>query len=296
KDFESNGKIKSTAAQRTEKRGPRRLNERYLLRRDRLHLVLDLLNALPKHYKLEIDFKDKKGEKCGQFKKNAEPKLAYLPKQEGQKAEFLFKESYQEMLDGLGIENKKKSRVPYDWTLYYLRQKALSKEITLEELAWVLLSYNQKRGYEKTEVEDKSTKEGEIVEELDLRVKEVTSKADKDGKRYYEIHLDGNDNFVYNEYSDVQMTFKDDLKEIIKTSKVDEQGNIDDKKTEFTVVDIYPLEIKDVHYEKDDGKHKYTLTYQNGWQEIKQPKNFTFRYKNALDKSYDYIVETVYDN
>ena len=59
-DFERSGKIKSTAAQRTEKRGPRRLNERYLLRRDRLHLVLELLDALPKHYKLEIDFENKK--------------------------------------------------------------------------------------------------------------------------------------------------------------------------------------------------------------------------------------------
>ena len=299
KDFESSGKIKSTAAQRTEKRGPRRLNERYLLRRDRLHLVLNLLDALPKHYKLEIDFKNKKGEKSGQFKKNSEPKLAYLSKQKDKKAEFLFMDSYKEMLDDIGstnVKNKKGNRIPYDWTLYYLREKALSEEITLEELAWVLLSYNQKRGYEKTEVEDKSTKENEIVEELDLRVKEVISKTDKEEKQYYEIHLEGNDNFAYNEYSDVQMTFKDDLKEIVKTSKVDEQGNIDEKKTEFRVVDIYPLEIKDVYYEKDDGKHKYTLTYQNGWQEEKQPKNFTFRYKNALNKSYDYIVETVYDN
>ena len=37
---------------------------------------------------------------------------------------------------------------------------------SLEELAWVLLSYNQKRGYEKIEVEDKSTKDNEVVEEL----------------------------------------------------------------------------------------------------------------------------------
>lgn len=295
-DFERSGKIKSLAAQRTEKMGARRLNERYLLRRDRLHLVLNLLKALPKHYQLDIDFTNEKDEKCGQFKKNKEPKLAYLPKSKGEKAKFLFKESYQEMLDELGIENKKKSRIPYDWTLYYLRQKALSKEISIEELAWVLLSYNQKRGYEKTEVEDKSTKEGEIVEELDLRVKEVVPKSDKDGKRFYEVHLDGNDNFIYEEYSDMQMTFKDDLKEIIKSSKVDEQGNIDNNKTEFTIVDIYPLEIKDVNYEKTEGKHKYTLTYQNGWQEVKQPNKFTFRYKNAINKSYDYIVETVYDN
>lgn len=295
-DFERNGKIKSAAAQRTEKRGPRRLNERYLLRRDRLHLVLELLDALPNHYKLEIDFTNAKGEKCGQFKTNKEPKLAYYPKQEGEKAKFLFRESYQEMLNELGIENKKKSRIPYDWTLYFLRQKALSQKISLEEFAWVLLSYNQKRGYEKTEVEDKSTKDGEIIEELDLRVKNVIPKIDREGKHFYEVHLDGNDSFAYNEYSDVQMTFNDDLKEIIKTSKVDEQGNIDNRQTEFTIIDIYTLEIKDVLYEKADGKHKYTLTYQNGWQEIKQPNNYTFRYKNALDKPYDYIVETFYDN
>ncbi|QDH80926.1 hypothetical protein FKX85_18500 [Echinicola soli] len=300
KDFESSGKIKSTAAQRTEKRGSRRLNERYLLRRDRLHLILDLLDALPKHYKLEIDFTNSKGEKCGQFKPNKEPKLAYLPKQKGKKAEFLFMDSYKEMLDDIGneeIKNENGKRIPYDWTLYYLRQKALSEKIALEELAWILLSYNQKRGYEKTEVEDKSTKEGEIVEELDLRVKEVISKRTEEGKQFYEVHLDGNDSFIYNEYSDIQMTFKDDLKEVIKTSKVDEQGNTDDKKSEFKVVDIYPLKIMKVNYKKESRKHKYTLKYHNGWEENKPPReNYTFNYNNAINKFYDYIIETVYDN
>lgn len=297
-DFEKSGKIKSTASQRTERRCSRRLKERYLLRRDRLHLVLDLLEALPQHYKLEIDFTNKNGEKCGQFKTNKEPKLAYLPKQTNKKAKFLFMDSYQEMLDDVNndnIKNIKGRRIPYDWTLYYLRQKALSKKISLEELAWVLLSYNQKRGYEKTEVENVSTKDNEFVEEFDLRVKEVIPKLDKNGKQYYEIHLDGIDNLVYNEYSNIQMTFKDDLKEIKKISKVDEQGNTDYKKTEFTVTDIYSLEIRDIYYEKDDKNHRYTLTYQNGWTEISTSKNFTFKYKNALNKPYDYIIETVYD-
>lgn len=297
-DFEKSGKIKSSAAQRTEKRGSRRLNERYLLRRDRLHIVLDLLEALPTHYRLEINFTNSKGEKSGKFREYKEPKLAYFPKQKEQKAKFLFIDSYKEMLNDIGnenIKNQKGNRIPYDWTLYYLRQKALSEKITLEELAWVLLSYNQKRGYEKIEVEDKSTKKNEFIEELDLRVIEVISKLDKTNKRFFEVHLEGNDNLIYNEYSDVQMTFKDDLKEIIKTSKVDDQGNIDEKKTEFTVVDIYPLEIKKVNYENEDGKHKYTLTYQNGWEEIKSPQNYIFKYKNALYKSYDYVVETTYD-
>lgn len=292
-DFESSGKIKSTAAQRTEKRIARRMNERFILRRDRLHLVLNLLNALPKHYKLEIDFTNLKGEKCGQFKSNREPKLAYLPKLKESKAEFLFKDSYQKMLDELGIENKKHSRIPYDWTLYYLRQKALESEITLEELAWVLLSYNQKRGYEKIEVENKSEKENEIAEELDLRVKNVSALFDKEGRKFFRVELDSIENFIYNEYSDAQMTFEGDLKEVKLTSKIDETGNVISK--EFSVTDIYPLRIKDVKYEKRDGRHKYTLTYHNGWTEEKQPKSYTFRYEKAKGNEYEYIVETVYD-
>ncbi|WP_458627354.1 type II CRISPR RNA-guided endonuclease Cas9 [Winogradskyella sp. PC D3.3] len=299
KDFESSGKIKSTAAQRTEKRGSRRLNERYLLRRDRLHLVLNLLDTLPKHYKLDIDFTNSKGEKSGQFKKNKEPKIAYLPITKGKKTEFLFMDSYIDMLNDVGDENvtnKKGKRIPYDWTLYYLRQKALSHKISLEELAWVLLSYNQKRGYEKTEVEDKSNKEGEIIEELDLRVKDVFFKVDKEERPYYEVHLEGNDNFIYSEYSNQQMTFKGDLKEVIKTSKVDEEGNVDNKKTEFKIIDIYELKIQDVKYEKENNKHKYILKYENGWVEEKPPiNNFTYKYQNAQNKPYDYIVETVYD-
>lgn len=292
-DFESNGKIRSAAAQRRESRTPRRMNERFILRRDRLHLVLNLLNTLPKHYKLEIDFTNAKGKKSGQFKSNRETKLAYLPKPKDRKAEFLFKDSYQEMLNELGIENKKHSRIPYDWTLYYLRQKALKSKITLEELAWVLLSYNQKRGYEKIEVENKSDRENEIVEELDLRVKNVTKLSDREEKKYFRVELDSNDSFAYNEYSDVQMTFKDDLKEVKIVSKIDETGTTTSK--EFSVVDIFPLKIRNVKYEKQDGKHKYTLTFHNGWEEIKQPKNYTFRYEKAKGKEYEYIVETVYD-
>jgi hypothetical protein len=30
---------------------------------------------------------------------------------------------------------------------YYLRKKALSHKITKEELAWLILNFNQKRGY-----------------------------------------------------------------------------------------------------------------------------------------------------
>ncbi len=83
------------------------------------------------------------------------------------------------------------------------------------------------------------------------------------------------------------------LKEVKIISKIDETGTV--KSREYTIVDIFPLGIKDVKYEKQDGKHKYTLIYNNGWEEVKQPKNFTFRYEKAKSKEYEYIVETVYD-
>lgn len=292
-DFESSGKIKSAAAQRRESRTPRRMNERFILRRDRLHLVLNLLNTLPAHYKLEIDF-TRNNEKCGQFKSYKEPKLAYAQNTINPKNyDFLFQDSYQEMLNELGVRNEKKHRVPYDWTLYYLRQKALKSKITLEELAWVLLSYNQKRGYEKIEIENKSEKENEIVEELDLRVKNVTESSDNEGKKFFKVELDSIDSFVYNEYSDIQMTFENDLKEVKIISKIDDTGTITSR--EISVVDIFSLQIKDVKYEKQDGKHKYTLIYNNGWEEVKQPQNFTFRYEKAKNKEYEFIVETTYD-
>jgi len=292
-DFESKGKIKSSTSQRTDYRGARRNIERFLLRRDRLHIILNLLNTLPEHYKIEIDF-ERNGKRCGQFKNYKEPKIQYIQnKVDKKKYDFLFEDTYKEMLCELNIEHKKKNLIPRDWTLYYLRKKALSKKISLEELAWVLLSYNQKRGYEKIEVENKVTKENEIIEELDLRVKDVTGEIDIKGEKYFKVELDGNDRLTYNEYSSLQMTFKNDLKEVKIISQIDDSGNIIGK--ELTIVDIYPLMIKDVTYERDGEKHNYSLTYQNGWQEIKSPKKYTSRYTNVINKPFEYIVETIYD-
>ena len=50
-----------------------------------------------------------------------------------------FKASHPESMSG--------RMIPADWTLYYLRKKALMQKISKEELAWILLNFNQKRGY-----------------------------------------------------------------------------------------------------------------------------------------------------
>ena len=94
--FESGAKLESTASKRTAQRSPRKLNERYLLRRDRLHCVLNLLNALPEHYKLSIEFENDKGKRSGKFKKGTEEKVAYY-KDENGKFQFLFEVAYLQM-------------------------------------------------------------------------------------------------------------------------------------------------------------------------------------------------------
>ena len=144
-------------AERTGYRGVRRLIQRNLLRRERLHRVLNILNFLPEHYANAIDFE----KHFGQFKKGQEIKLNYKKTIEG-KHEFLFMDSFQEMVNEF-LKNQQSTKIPLDWTLYYLRKKALSKKISKEELAWVLLNFNQKRGYYQLrgEEEENETKKKE---------------------------------------------------------------------------------------------------------------------------------------
>lgn len=138
-----NSTVKSAAAQRTDYRGMRRLRERNLLRRERLLRVLNILGFLPEHYAKKIN-------RYGKFVDVSEPKIAWTKNADG-KQEFLFQESFKEMLADFAQNQpqlvEKDKKIPYDWTIYYLRKKALSQPITKEELAWISLQFNQKRGY-----------------------------------------------------------------------------------------------------------------------------------------------------
>ena len=69
-NFDAGNSISQTA-ERTGFRGVRRLRERNLLRRERLHRILNLLEFLPEHYAQELD-------RYGKFSANAEPKLPLL--------------------------------------------------------------------------------------------------------------------------------------------------------------------------------------------------------------------------
>ena len=289
--FNAGQKIISAAGNRTTLHRARITKERYLLRRDRLHLVLNLLEALPEHYKIEIDF-EYNDKKCGQFKEVTEPKITYLPTKNGEnKYAFYFEEAFEEMIEELqkvnpDIKNEKGKRVPKDWTLYYLRQKALREKISLEELAWVLLSYNQKRGTELDEIDIENEKFDEIKELLDLKVLKAERKENKD-EVYYEVVLNDAENFTYKEYTTEQLTFENDIKEVLKISKLDEAGNIEKEKTIYQINDLYELKLSRIDCkETDDKKFKYLydLIYTNGWNNIKKKQKPNKSYYDLAKK------------
>jgi CRISPR-associated endonuclease Csn1 len=303
--FETGGKLKSAASQKTTDKTIRKLNERFLLRRDRLHCVLNLMKTLPEHYKVSIDFETKKGYRCGKFKNGTQEKIAYEKDNRG-KFHFIFTDAYSEMkkeFKALNLSlfynkpNGKEIEIPYDWTLYYLRKKALTKEITKEELAWVTLSFNQKRGYTKTIAQDeKLQKEGELSEVFIGKVKSVTEVESKGGSKVFTIILvDENENeiYTYKEESWKQITIVNDLKEVEKTSKYDDEGNINDKDTTFIVKEIRSLKISDVKYTNRKVKENnlFEVELETGW--IKeQLSKYLPKWKDTIR---DFIIKTTYD-
>ncbi len=184
------GQSHSQTADRTSYRGIRRLYQRNNLRRERLHRVLNILGFLPEHYADNIDFNNK----LGQFKPNTEVKLNYCKNSDG-KYEFIFKNSFYEMMNEfkqkqpeLFYTNNKgvETKIPYDWTIYYLRKKALTNRITKEELAWLILNFNQKRGYYQLRGED--IEEDKNKQFVQLKVKElVDTGGEVKGKKLYDV-------------------------------------------------------------------------------------------------------------
>ncbi len=114
-------------------------------------------------------------------------------------------------------------KVPYDWTIYYLRKKALSEKITKEELAWILLNFNQKRGYYQLRGEEEEEKKNRLEDFYALKVVEVEQTDDKKGKDiWYNVHLENG--WIYRRSSNVPLDWKDKIKEFIVTTELNEDG------------------------------------------------------------------------
>lgn len=221
-DFDR-GVTQSQTAVRTAFRSVRRIRERSLLRRERLHKVLHKLGFLPEHYLAEIDFE----KRPGKIKVDAEPKLAWRKNELGQ-MEFLFQDSFQEMVADFAVHQpdlvKDNKRIPYDWTIYYLRQKALTQKIAKEELAWILLNFNQKRGYYQLRGEDEEETPNKLKEYYALKVLRVESTDEKKGKEtWYNVHLENG--WIYRRTSAVPLNWEGMVKEFIVTTDVNEDGS-----------------------------------------------------------------------
>lgn len=217
-DFDRGNSISQTA-ERTRLRGIRRLEERYLLRRERLHRVLDLLGFLPFHYTQDLN-------RYGKILLGKEPKLAWC-KNEAGSFEFVFKQSFYEMLEDFRQSKPElvsgEKKVPYDWTIYYLRKKALKEKISKEELAWIILHFNQKRGYYQLRGEDDEENKNKRVEFYALKVIAVEDSGEKKGKdTWYNIHLENG--WIYRRTSNLPLDWTGKVKEFIVTTDVEDDG------------------------------------------------------------------------
>ncbi len=264
-DFDKGNSISQTA-ERTGYRGVRRLRERHLLRRERLHRVLHLLGFLPEHYDSQIDF-DKR---FGRFMPETEPKLAYS------KNGFLFQSSFTEMLEEfkqsqpefLKDKNGNDCLIPHDWTIYYLRKIALTQKIEKEELAWIILNFNQKRGYYQLRGEEEEENPNKLVEFHSLKVVDVVTDETKNnkGETWYSMHLENG--WIYRRSSKTELfDWKDKVKEFIVTTdlnddgteKVDKEGSV---KRSFRAPSADDWTLLKKKSEKDiSNSHKTVGTY-----------------------------------
>lgn len=224
-NFDS-GVTVSQTAQRTEFRSKRRLVQRNLQRRERLHRVLHVLDFLPAHYDAAIGWDRTEAVTYGKFLNHAEPKLAWEELGNG-KRRFLFMDSFHEMVadfarcqPALVADGKK---IPLDWTIYYLRKKALTQAITKEELAWILLNFNQKRGYYQLrgEEEENPTKQEEYYELKVVSVEATDSRKGND--TWYNVHLENG--WIYRRSSKISLDdWVGKVKQFIVTTEYEKDG------------------------------------------------------------------------
>lgn len=215
KDEFGKGNSISQTADRTQFRSTRRLRERHLLRRERLHRTLNVLGFLPEHYAKEIDFE----KRLGKFLEETEPKLAWKVNEKGE-YEFIFQKSFQEMaseFNGL--------KIPYDWTIYYLRKKALTQKIDKEELAWILLNFNQKRGYYQLRGEEEEENPNKLIEFHSLKIIDVIpdDTTNNKGDIWYSLHLENG--WIYRRSSKTPLfDWKDKVRDFIVTTDLNDDG------------------------------------------------------------------------
>ena len=180
---------------------------------------------MPPHYDSQIDF----SKRYGKFIDDAEPKIAY------NKGNFIFMDSFNEMIEDFRKHqpqlfykksNGEESKIPYDWTIYYLRKKALSQKITQQELAWLILHFNQKRGYYQLRGEEKIENPNKEIAFYSLKVVEVEAEApNKKGEIWYTIRLENG--WIYRRTSKIPLDdWRGKTRDFIVTTDLNDDGTI----------------------------------------------------------------------
>ena len=218
-DFDRGNSISQTS-ERTRLRMARRIHERSLLRRERILRILKTLGFLPAHFSEKID-------EYGKFSDECEPKIAWFKKEDGGSC-FLFQDAFNEMLRDFAIHQPQLvadgRKVPYDWTIYYLRKKALNERITKEELAWLLLQFNQKRGYYQLRGEEEEEDNTRRVEFLAQKVIRVEATNEKKGDDiWYNVYLENG--MIYRRPSRYELDWVGKVKEFIVTTDLEKDGS-----------------------------------------------------------------------
>ena len=222
------GNSVSQTAERTAFRSVRRLRERHLLRRERLLRVLHLIGFLPAHYDASIGWDKADYRTFAKFKNIAEPKIAWKSDEQGNRT-FIFGDTFKEMLSDFMREHPDlvagDKKVPYDWTIYYLRKKALEKPIAKEELAWIILNFNQKRGYYQLRGEDEEQETNKSVDYYELKVVDVQVEEPQKGKKdiWYNVILENG--WIYRRSSKFPLSeWIGKTKEFIVTTELNADG------------------------------------------------------------------------
>lgn len=123
------------------------------------------------------------------------------------------------------LENNKK--VPYDWTIYYLRNKALSHKIEKEELAWILLNFNQKRGYYQLRGEEEEENPNKLIEFYSLKIVDVLADEPQKGKSdiWYSLILENG--WIYRRSSKIPLLdWKGKTRDFIVTTDLNDDGSV----------------------------------------------------------------------
>ncbi len=240
-NLEQGNSISKTASRR-KFRGSRRLRHRYKLRRNRLIQCLKILHWLPENFK--------PGSRLPYFEKSLSELRSYLNSND----------------------------VTEDWTIYYLRKKALYERIELEELARILLHMNQRRGFKSNRKTDQNKPESESIENANhskwieiAKVNSVIATGEKfKNKNQYEIQFcDGRKGFIYRDthpdWKDKEMEFEFRL----RLSKKDETLTLSiPNKTDW-------VQLKEALSKDIDEKNLHVGEYY--LEEIRKDRNYRIR-------------------